>query len=157
MPRLWVAVRFVNKLMPTGKAVRQRTPSLPKGVGVLCLHTNHLLGLFSVGSRNLLCGLTSRGCLLSGVPLPDAQTQHFKWALTAWSVFIKAHFGKNLHLGKGHFWNHFYDSFFWSPSSTPIFTSRLNNLKDLSLLREIEQIQRKSCAQSCAKAVEEGL
>lgn len=107
MPRLWVAVRFVNKLMSTGKAVRQRTPSLPKGAGVLCLHTNHLLGLLSVGSRNLPHGLTSRGCLLSGVCLPEAQTQHYKRALAVPTVFIKAHFGKNLHLSKGHFCNIF--------------------------------------------------
>lgn len=65
MPGLWVAVSFVNKLMSTEKVVRKRTASLPKGAGVLCLHTNHLLGVLLVRSRNLLGGLTSRGyCLV---------------------------------------------------------------------------------------------
>lgn len=54
MPWLWVVVRCVNKLMSTNKAVRKGTPSPPKRVGVVCLHTNHLLRLLLVCFRNLL-------------------------------------------------------------------------------------------------------
>ena len=68
--------------MFTEKAVRKRTPSLPKGESVPCLHTNHLLGVSVLCSRNLLGGLTSRGYCL--VYLGDAKPHRFKGTLWPW-------------------------------------------------------------------------
>lgn len=69
MPQLRVAVRFVNKLMSMEKAVRKITPFLPNWAGVLCLHTDHLLGVLLLSSRNLLGRLTSTGyCLVYFCP-----------------------------------------------------------------------------------------